>query len=298
MALPHSSISDDQPRDPARTVTWIACALIGAFLLQFAGTTLPFERTSDFIASLAVSRDNLAAGRVWIFATHWLLHSTSNILHVTVVLAGLMLLGRELEEQYGPRPLTVVFGLSLVLGALAWLALNRREDSRLIGATAGIYGLLAFVALAQPRREVRFLLFFFFPIRFRPRQILMVLALFEFLAMVLVDFANQQWPFSYAASAHLGGLVTGWASFHYVRHSRERTSGGLTETDSVAPILEPGADKVSKSQRAVAAIPASKPIIREQIDRILDKINSQGMGALTPEERRTLDNARDLLNRR
>ena len=38
--------------------------------------------------------------------------------------------------------------------------------------------------------------------------------------------------------------------------------------------------------------------LRAEVDRILDKINSQGFGALTDEEKRVLDEARDLLSRR
>jgi uncharacterized protein YcgL (UPF0745 family) len=38
--------------------------------------------------------------------------------------------------------------------------------------------------------------------------------------------------------------------------------------------------------------------LRAEVDRILDKINSQGFGALTAEEKRLLDEARDLLSRR
>jgi hypothetical protein len=37
--------------------------------------------------------------------------------------------------------------------------------------------------------------------------------------------------------------------------------------------------------------------LRAEVDRILDKINSQGFGALTAEEKRLLDEARDLLSR-
>jgi hypothetical protein len=37
--------------------------------------------------------------------------------------------------------------------------------------------------------------------------------------------------------------------------------------------------------------------LRVEVDRILDKINSEGFGALTPEEKRLLDEARDLLSR-
>ena len=38
--------------------------------------------------------------------------------------------------------------------------------------------------------------------------------------------------------------------------------------------------------------------LRAEVDRILDKINSAGFGALTPDERQILDEAKDLLSRR
>jgi len=42
----------------------------------------------------------------------------------------------------------------------------------------------------------------------------------------------------------------------------------------------------------------SKEYLRAEVDRILDKINSQGFGALTPEEKKRLDEAKDLLSKR
>ena len=37
--------------------------------------------------------------------------------------------------------------------------------------------------------------------------------------------------------------------------------------------------------------------LQEEVDRILDKINKQGFGSLTEEERNTLDRAKELLNK-
>ena len=61
-------------------------------------------------------------------------------------------------------------------------------------------------------------------------------------------------------------------------------------------------------QRKAARSPAPAPAfsvnvgdrghLRAEVDRILDKINSDGFGALTPEEKHLLDEARDLLSRR
>ena len=42
----------------------------------------------------------------------------------------------------------------------------------------------------------------------------------------------------------------------------------------------------------------SREGLRAEVDRILDKINSQGFGALTADEKRLLDDAHDLLSKR
>jgi hypothetical protein len=41
-----------------------------------------------------------------------------------------------------------------------------------------------------------------------------------------------------------------------------------------------------------------RPDLKAEVDRILDKINVSGFGSLTPEEKRTLDQARDMMSRR
>jgi hypothetical protein len=44
--------------------------------------------------------------------------------------------------------------------------------------------------------------------------------------------------------------------------------------------------------------PSNRDGLRAEVDRILDKINSEGFSALTPDERQILDEAKDLLSRR
>jgi hypothetical protein len=43
--------------------------------------------------------------------------------------------------------------------------------------------------------------------------------------------------------------------------------------------------------------PNDRAGVRAEVDRILDKINSHGFGALTVDEKRVLDEAKDLLSR-
>jgi hypothetical protein len=53
----------------------------------------------------------------------------------------------------------------------------------------------------------------------------------------------------------------------------------------------------AKTTKSAAGPTRATGDLRAQVDLILDKINSQGFGALTPEEKRILDEAKDLLSR-
>jgi hypothetical protein len=52
------------------------------------------------------------------------------------------------------------------------------------------------------------------------------------------------------------------------------------------------------AQPAIRVNVGSRADLKAAVDRILDKINSKGFGALTPEEKRLLDEAKDLLSKR
>ncbi|MGH9354064.1 MAG: DUF6576 domain-containing protein, partial [Terriglobia bacterium] len=112
--------------------------------------------------------------------------------------------------------------------------------------------------------------------------------------LVFYEIPGAMAPFDYSASAHLGGMLGGWIYFRYFHANNgwdRAPSFGLpawvrrlrkAKLNPAAPLASPG---------------GTSPGLRAQVDRILDKINSQGFGALTAEEKRILDEARDLLSR-
>ena len=52
------------------------------------------------------------------------------------------------------------------------------------------------------------------------------------------------------------------------------------------------------SEPASANLPPARPDIRVEVDRILDKINSHGLAALTADEKQILDEAKKAIPRR
>jgi len=88
----------------------------------------------------------------------------------------------------------------------------------------------------------------------------------------------------------------GWVYFRYVHDARWRQYLPRRRTEIELP------GWVKKKPAAAAPAPfqvnlTHRDNLRAEVDRILDKINSRGFGALTAEEKRTLDEARDLLSR-
>jgi hypothetical protein len=92
-------------------------------------------------------------------------------------------------------------------------------------------------------------------------------------------------------------MLAGWLFYHFVQEggwwSRRRAAAAATRAMTRQAKSAPAAKSVAR-----AAEPAGTAELRAEVDRILDKINSHGFGALTPEEKRRLDDARDLLSRR
>lgn len=286
------------PHDLSRGLTWLLCGMTGAFLLQFGMELAPFNSGRDLAVTFAVTSDALAAGRMWTLLTHWLLHSTTNIFHVVFSIAGIFLLGRELEQTRGPRAPVVILGFSTLIGALTWLAVNHGANRSLIGSTAGVYGLLMFFTLSEPRRELQVLLFFAFPVSIRPRQLVAGLAVFDVIGLVLVDILDRPMPFEYAPSAHLGGLLAGWGCFRFLPHLLESGLRMPTKVEIAGSGDQVSDKSVPPAPNHVESVRSDREGLRQQVDRILDKINREGLASLTDDERRTLDNARDLLNRR
>jgi hypothetical protein len=142
-----------------------------------------------------------------------------------------------------------------------------------------------------------FLVFFVFPVSVKPKHLAIGLLCFDLFGLTYFELRERLLPFGFAmgSSAHLGGMLAGWIYsryFHDVswRFPRRRSSRELPEES------KPGAKPM-----AIPAAPldmTNPNDVRAEVDRILDKINSHGFNALTPTEKRLLDEAKGVLSRR
>jgi hypothetical protein len=120
----------------------------------------------------------------------------------------------------------------------------------------------------------------------------------DLFGLVLYEIPGSALPFDYifANSAHLGGMLAGWVYFRYLHEARWRFRAG--KPDLELPRWMKRAPKAAGPSAGHTGSVGTREGLRAEVDRILDKINSQGFGSLTPAEKRVLDEAKDLLSRR
>lgn len=286
---------DSYRRDPRfSALTWLILAIAGGFVvenifLRWFGDGLG----AQFFRFFSLSPDGITSGFVWSLFTHAFLHDPNNLLHLGFTLLMLYGFGRTVMNEIGPRRLLIVFSAAVVVGGLAWLAVNWTHAGRLYGASAGVSALILLFACINPQQPITL---FMIDIGMRAKHLGLGLLVIDSLGLVLMELPGRGSWFAMPHSAHLGGMFAAWLYFRYFMQR------GWTPFSSRPAIELPGwfrkARKTDAPPPAFKLNVSGKDDLRAEIDRILDKINSDGFHSLTDEEKKRLDHARDHLSRR
>jgi membrane associated rhomboid family serine protease len=276
-------------RDPyhgSRMTTKLIIVLIVAFVIQ---SLLVFYWDFDVLDSLALSVNGISRGKVWQLLTFQFLHSTPMPWHVLFNCLGLYFFGRPVEEALGGKRFLSLYFLSGTMGGLLQvlltLILPRHEDIPVVGASAGVCGMIAIFCTLYPMQELTTWIAFF-PINIRARYLLIFLTLLSlFGAFVPFD--------GIAHAAHLGGILTGivYVRWGTVIGDRFDSLKGRLTAKKAAPVgvrLRSWGSTREKSK----PISRGEEFISNEVDPILDKISAQGFQSLTERERKILDDAR------
>jgi hypothetical protein len=93
-------------------------------------------------------------------------------------------------------------------------------------------------------------------------------------------------------------MAAGFLFFRYERWFRSLSLPRIRWGGSAQKDVKPRYRvNVGKPRKASPAPSSKSPDLREEVDRILDKINSSGFGSLTNAEKETLNQARELLRK-
>ncbi len=145
----------------------------------------------------------------WQLLSYSFLHG--NLMHLAFNMVGLWMFGGDLERVWGPRRVAQAYFLSVLTGAVAQIVVAGMlggAGGPVIGASAGVFGLLLAFALVFP--EVR-MVPLFLPIPMPARVFVLVYALLELTLGVTGTQAGV------AHFAHLGGLAGGWIVYRFAR---------------------------------------------------------------------------------
>jgi len=191
-------------RFPPFTTTLIAVNL-AVFLFQ-----LWSGRRSDFRVDYygALSLGGLRHGYYWQLLTFQLMHG--GWLHLLVNCWGIFVFGPPLEAAIGKTRLAALYFLSGIAGGavqiLASLISYQRFGGWVVGASAGLFGLVAAFTSLFPDARMTLLLFFVIPLRMTANRMLMLAAA---ITVVGIIFPNWLLGRHVAHAAHLGGLISG-----------------------------------------------------------------------------------------
>lgn len=283
----------DYPRQNTTMLVWLMVCMVTAFGMQLV-LLLPWFGSNSYLTSvLGLSPRAVQQWHLWTLLTHGFLHSTGNPLHIFFSLLGLILIGRELEPQLGAQRLLLLFWGSVVLGAFCWLAVHWRSGGLHIGPSAGIMGMLVVLACIYSRQEIQFMPLFLFRVTLRPLHFVSALLVVDALLLILYELPGAGSTLVYSPSAHLGGMLAGGLFFRLLHASNGWDRASTLRRPEWLNFRRPVTPPPAPDTR-----PSSSLDLRAEVDRILDKINSQGFGSLTLQEKRLLDEAKEMLSKR
>lgn len=224
----------------------------------------PLYRQLTFVPALILERP-------WGLITYMFLHG--NFMHILFNMIGLFFFGPRLEARIGSRDFIGLYLLAGLTGAL--LSVTTPYVS-IVGASGAVFGVLYGFAHYWP--DERIYIWGVLPV---PSRMLVI-----GLAAMSIYFGFTGGAAGIAHFAHLGGFAGGWI---YLR-LRERRSAAFRKK-AVAGAEPTAIERISgkaareEKQWASIRVDALHEINRHEVERIQAKIEAQGPGSLTPDER-------------
>ena len=290
-------------RDVTPNPTWPQSIILIGVLVCCYVLQLVFDEAFD--PSKQFLRLNVSGSMpAWLFQlfTYQFLHGGS--FHLFINCLSMYFIGPQIEQTLGTRRFWGIYLLSGVLGGILHLALAFAfpslglAGSKVVGASAGICGLVACFTVLHWHEQVQFLLAFVIPVSIRGKYLLGITVLVAVIG--LLERSREV-----AHAAHLGGLLGGFLL------SKALLQGGFVNIGKFWSNRKPQPERafaavktVSVSRQAfkkgakhATEFTSSSEFMSKEVDPILDKISAQGIHSLTESEKRILEAARKRISR-
>jgi membrane associated rhomboid family serine protease len=258
-------------------VKWLLIANLAIFFIDYLLLRNEILRFGAFAIQSAIFEF-----RIWEFVMFQFLHGSLG--HVAFNCIGLFFFGPFMERHWGSRRFLIFYLLCGVAGAAFYTLLffsgilpGTTAYSGLVGASAGIYGILAGVAVIAPNMRVALL---FPPVEMTMRTLAIIILCIAAGSIILRMGGNEG-----GEAGHLGGAIMGFLLIrfpHLLGWGRFRRG----EMEVIRP--------KAFSRRSESKIRPRSEIdlsTQSEVDRILDKISRDGFQSLTQAERDVLQRA-------
>ena len=258
------------------------------------------SRSQGFTASWMLRASDIQSGEIWKLLTFQFLHG--GFFHLLINCLMIWFAGRQIEESLGKLKFLSLYLIAGVFGGLlqcvlTWIGFL--ADYPVVGASAGVSGLIAAFAVLLWNRELTFLLMFIIPITMKAKYILLVLVGIDLVGLLAGGTGI-------AHGAHLGGVMWGvmfillfvqggtWSGAEpYWEQIKERFNAGR---ERKVVTINGGARAYSRRESSSGPV-QEVDYVASEIDPILDKISEHGIHSLNDKERAILERARKNMGR-
>lgn len=255
---------------------WVARLIaINAVVMLILATVL----TSPAIREVLVFAPAVALERPWTFISYMFVHQ--GFWHLLANMLGLYIFGTAVEGRMGSRGFLFFYLFCGVGAAVFSLGLSGfLTVSPFLGASGAVLGVALAFALLWPDAEI---LLFPIPAPVRVRTLVSAIAGVSLFAALIFQDSGI------AHIAHLGGMLFAWLFFRVQAISSQAPVTAPRPVERVVMVQAPAREDAEPEPAHPAPRRAAEPDpVAAEIDRVLDKINAQGMHSLTAEERRFL----------
>ncbi len=258
------------PGGMTKAVKYLLLTNVGVFFLELLWG-------AELIGVFGLTPALVKKGFIWQLVSYMFLHG--GVFHILFNMFALWMFGCDIERAWGTREFLRYYFITGVGAGFFTLFLSWNSPIPTIGASGAIFGILVAFAMMFPDRPIY--LYFLIPIK--AKYLVIFFAVIEFLA----SFRHTSDGIGHFA--HLGGMVIGYI---YIK-SDWRLSSFFRPSRYLRYLRDL---RYKQRMKATYRRRERERKVLERVDQILDKINQVGYDNLTKEEKKTLEEASQLLS--
>jgi len=275
MDRPNWYSDEHEPGSGGRFAPFRTWSLTGQLIAVMVGIFLVNVFTTKVSYFLALERTTLGNPLNWYqFVSYALVHAPHVVLHILFNCLLLYFFGRPVESLIGRRRYAWFCATAAVAGAAGYLlveVLTGGQSTYLMGASGVVTAAMVMYALTWPNAQVLFIVI-------TVKAWILVTILVAIDAYYGAVYLIQGSASGTAHFAHLGGALFGFLYFKF----GSRVGQALPGFDGLVRGIKKGRDQARRKQATEK---------KQEIDRLLDKINREGLNSLSRTERRFLESA-------